>query len=63
MKKKIFILAAILLATLAASATIRYNAHCGGGRIVSTYTVGPDFFASWEEAESYYMELREILCD
>ncbi len=58
MKKKIFILAAVLFTTMAASATILFTSSCGR----QTYTVGFEFFDSIEEAIDTYMDLDDALC-
>lgn len=40
------------------ASTVLFISNCGE----MTYTVGPEFFETEEEAHAYYLELNELLC-
>lgn len=58
MKKMLILTVCAVMSLGAFASTVLFISNCGE----KTYTVGPDFFETDEEADAYYLELNELLC-
>ena len=58
MKKKFFFLAALVIASLTASASVEIIGGCGKSMI----TVDEEYFDSEEDADAFYQEMAKELC-
>lgn len=57
--KKLLLFAICAVLSVGAYASVIFTSKCGE----QTNTVDPSFFETNEEAEEYYMELNEALCE